>query len=217
MTWCNENGIFINPQKTKYMIFSSTNIPEQEGRTLLSISGNKVERVKSYSYLGVTLDEHLTFDLHVKGIISRVSDKVFHLRKVRQYLTDKAALLVYKNIILPIMEYGDIYVSAASKENRKKLQVLQNKALKCALRKDRRYDTVALHKEAKLQPIRLRRRQHLLLHMFQLSKLPNYNGWRARTMAIRTRTSDKKTNETKKKQSRQISTIHYLPGAKTME
>ena len=197
-TWCRENGIYINPQKTKYMIFSSKNILEEEGRAHLKIDGENVERVKSYSYLGVTLDEHLTFDPHVKGIISKVSDKVFQLRKIRQYLTDRAALLVYKNMILPMIEYGDIYVSAASKENRKKLQVLQNKALKCALRKEQRYDTIALHNEAKLQPLRIRRKQHLLLHMFQLTKLPNYSGWRARTTTIKTRSSIKKQMKIRK-------------------
>ena len=197
-TWCHENGIYINPQKTKYMIFSSRNILEGEGRVQLKVDGENVERVKSYSYLGVTLDEHLTFDPHVKGIISKVSDKVFQLRKIRQYLTDRAALLVYKNMILPMIEYGDIYVSAASKENRKKLQVLQNKALKCALRKEQRYDTIALHNEAKLQPLRIRRKHHLLLHMFQLTKLPNYSGWRARTTTIKTRSSIKKQMKIRK-------------------
>ena len=33
--------------------------------------------------------------------------------------------MIYKNMILPILEYGDVFIHSASKETRKKLQVLQ--------------------------------------------------------------------------------------------
>ena len=139
----------------------------------------------------MTLDENLTFDAHVKSVISKVSAKVFQLKKLRQYLTPKSALLIYKNMILPIIEYGDIYLYSASQENRKKLQTLQNKALRCALQKDKYYDTKALHNEAKLQKLKLRRKTHLLLHMYQISQLPNFKGWKSKPK-INTRSSTKK-------------------------
>ena len=40
---------------------------------------------------------------------------------------------------------------ATQKDVRKKLQVLQNKALQCALLKEKTYDTTLQHIEAKLQ------------------------------------------------------------------
>ena len=40
-----------------------------------------------------------------------------------------AALMMYKNMILPIIEYGDIYMYSSTAEYRKQLQTIQNGAL----------------------------------------------------------------------------------------
>ena len=69
---------------------------------------------------------------------------------MRMFLNTKAAMLVYKNMILPILEYGHIFITAASKENRRKLQMLQNKALKVIHQVDRYYETDLIHDESNL-------------------------------------------------------------------
>ena len=55
-----------------------------------------------------------TFEKHLNHTIRKVSDKLYQLRKVGQCLTSKAALLISKNMILPILEYGDLYMTSAS-------------------------------------------------------------------------------------------------------
>ena len=100
-------------------------------------------------------------------------------------------------MILPLVEYGDIYISSATKGNRKKLQILQNKALRCALQKYSQFNSNELHKEAKLSKLKTRRKIHLLLHMFQISQMPNFKGWRKK-IRINTRGNTKKLMKTKK-------------------
>ena len=176
--WCEMNSIFINPNKTKYMIFSTKKVEDTHDK--LKTSQAQLGKVSSFTYLGVRLDQHLTFDNHAQYIINRVTSKVYQLKKMRRFLSRKAALLVYKNMILPIIEYGDIYLSATSKENRNKLQKLQNKALKCALGRDKRYNTRKLHAEAKILPLARRRKLHLLYHVYQISHMPSFHGWKRR-------------------------------------
>ena len=171
------------------MIFSSRELRDPHKQ--LSVLGTPLEQVQNFNYLGVVLDQHLTFDGHAKNIIRRVSSKVYQLRRLKKFLSNKAALLVYKNMILPIMEYGDIYLISASAENMRKLQVLQNRALKCALDKEKRYSTLKLHKEAKIFKLKHRRKLHLIQHMYKFSQLPNFSGWKGRP-SIRTRSSKKK-------------------------
>ena len=113
------------------------------------------------------MDPALTFDKHINQIIGRVADKIKQLRRMRSFLNTTAATLVYKNMVLPILEYGDIFLTAATKENRDKMQTLQNKALRIALQVDKYCDTDLLHAEANLSRLK-GRRQHLLLHMFTL-------------------------------------------------
>ena len=178
MNLCHRNSIFINPSKTKYMVFSTTDIK----RDTISpkIDDREIEKVPHFNYLGVVLDQHLTFENHAKYTLNRVSSKIYLLTRMRKYLTSRAALLIYKNMILPVLEYGDVFLSSATKENRSKLQKLQNKALKCALGRDKKYNTSNLHKEAKLLKLKHRRKLHLLLNMHKLSNISGFKGWKNR-------------------------------------
>ena len=157
------------------------------------IGNSTLQRVKTYTYLGIKLDEQLTLDTHANSLIQRVSNRIYQLSKIRSYITKKAALLIYKNMILPIMEYGDIFLHSATQVIRKKLQTLQNKALRCALNKDRYYCTVDLHREAKLLKLKDRRHMHMLLHMYQLAQMPDFKLWKSyQSTGVRTRSSKKK-------------------------
>ena len=120
----------MNVNKTKYMVFGSKHALARAGTNTLLVNGKPLDRVYSYCYLGVTLDPSLTFDKHVSKTIGRVSGKLKQLQKMRYFLNTKASTLVYKNMILPILEYGDIFLSAATKLNRQQLQTLQNRALR---------------------------------------------------------------------------------------
>ena len=147
--WCNCNGIFVNTDKTKLMVFCSTaclkSLPEFE----VSINGAPLQIVQSYKYLGMTLDSKLNYDKHVQRLITQVSGKLKQFRRMRSFLTPEAAMFVYKNMLLPVIEYGDVLLSACSAENKRRLQVLQNKGLRCALNKqrDRCTGTADLHAE----------------------------------------------------------------------
>ena len=93
-------------------------------------------------------------------------------------------------MILPVLEYGDIFLHSASQKIRKKLQTLQNKALRCALNKEKYTETNVLYGEAKILKLKERRHIHVLLHMFQLSQMPNFKIWKThKTTGVRTRSS----------------------------
>ena len=109
-----------------------------------------IQRVSNYTYLGVTLDEQLSFDAHAKTTIKRVSNKVMQLKRMRCFLNRKAATLIYKNMILPIMEYENIFLSSATKANKKKLQILQNKALRSMLQTNQRVASLPMSSIPKL-------------------------------------------------------------------
>ena len=79
--------------------------------------------------------------------------------------------MVYKGMILPILEYGDVFLHSASVENRKRLQILQNKGLRCALCKDIDTSTVDLHTEANLLKLHFRREQHILNFVYDSAQV----------------------------------------------
>ena len=109
--------------------------------------------------------------MHVQKVISNVTVKLKQLRRMRFFLDSKSATLVYKNMILPMLEYGDIFLVGTSIENKKKLQILQNKSLRCALGVDKYTSKIEVHKEAKLHQLKHRREMHLLCHMYDVSHM----------------------------------------------
>ena len=127
--------------------------------------------MSSYKYLGVTLDRQLNFTKHVGRTISNVALKLKQLRRMLPFVTTKAATMVYKNMLLSMIDYGDVFVTGASLENKRKLQDLQNKGLRCALARDKEAHVDDLHGEAKLWRLKYRRDLHLYNLMFDKSKI----------------------------------------------
>ena len=192
--WCSSNGIRVNTDKTKLMIFGSKcsldKLPDFE----VTMNNVALKQVSSYNYLGMTLDCQLKYDKHVQRIINTVSGKLVQFRRMRSFLNDRAALLIYKNMFLPIIEYGDAILTGVSALNKKRLQVLQNRGLRCALKSDDYTSSDSLHKEAKLLKLEYRREIHLLNLMYDISLNPKTLVTRS-TLGVSTRSSGKKTCE----------------------
>ena len=125
--WCKKNGISVNKDKSKVMVFGRkcclAKLPSFE----IKCGQTPLQLVTTYKYLGVTLDGQLNYDQHVARIICLVTSKLKQFRRMRFFLSAKAALMVYKGTVLPLLEYGDVFLHAASVDNRKRLQTLQNK------------------------------------------------------------------------------------------
>ena len=131
--WCTQNNIMANTDKTKTMTFGSVTILENLPSADIKFGEVAIHSVTSYTYLGSTLEGQLNFYLHINKIVGSVPAQLKQFRHMRNFTNEKAAVTVCKGTILPILECGDISLSAASVENRRRLQVLENKGLRCAL------------------------------------------------------------------------------------
>ena len=191
-----QNGIKANTEKTKVMVFGSkcglVKVPPFE----IKFGDVILQKVSSYKYLGITLDPQLSYNIHVNKVIHLVSSKLKQFQRMRSFLNTKAAMMVYKGMILPILEYGDVFFSATSTENRRRLQVLQNKGLRCALNKDLEVSSEDLHREAHLLKLRFRREQHTLNFTYDTAQIAA-NCKAISELSVKTRSSNKLTLKTK--------------------
>ena len=191
--WCHSNKLTINTGKTKLMVFGHQKSRDKLGNVHITYEGNAIDEVTNYTYLGMKLDQSLKYDQHARATIQRVADKLRYLKRIRKFVTSTAALNIYKNMVLPILEFGNIFLVSANATLRKKLQTLQNKALKCALGLDPTTDTTEVHKLARLDKLKTRRDLQLTQIMFQQNENPSL--WRKkkrRASGIMTRSSQKK-------------------------
>lgn len=78
------------------------------------MGGKDLDFVEDYKYWGITIDEKLTFKNHLNKLIKSVSFKTFQLSKIRSCLTKDTTSLLYKTMILTIIDYGDIFYGHAN-------------------------------------------------------------------------------------------------------
>ena len=172
--WCKLNKLHVNCKKTKYMVMGSRHRTSLCGDLNLKIDNNKLDKVDTFKYLGVTLDPGLNYEAHLKSLNATVRHKLFLLRTVRPFLTNFAALQTYRVMILPLLEYGNTLYDSAPKKHLNKLQVAQNSALKAVFGLPKLTPTALLHTKAKLGTLLERRHRAILIQAYRRSKIPKY-------------------------------------------
>ena len=103
--WCLSNYININVQKTKYCIYGSRCKLGDDTDTNLTFGNQQILKCHHYNYLGVNLDECLNMNSNYNKIFKKYSHKIYQFGKIRKYITQETRILVYKQTILPLIEY----------------------------------------------------------------------------------------------------------------
>ena len=164
--WCSENALSINAKKTKLMAFGSRSKVKKCKNTNVRLKNVRLKLVPSYKYLGFNLDPTLSYKTHIASVIGCVQHKLYMLSKIKRYLNTEVAILLYKSMLLPYLDYADVIFSNANTTELDKLQRLQNRCLRLCLGQQRLYSTDRAHKEAGVNFLQDRRRAHVLNFMY---------------------------------------------------
>ena len=117
--WCNHWYMTLNNNKTMVLVVSiSRTVSSPHGDLVLS--GVSIRACPNIDILGVVFDSKLTFEDHVRGIVSRFSQRIGILRLVKLIFVYTAVLLrCYFAFILQILEYcSRVWGSAAECQNK---------------------------------------------------------------------------------------------------
>ena len=172
--WCDRNKLTININKTKVMTFGSRKFIKQRISPSLLLGDIPLGNVTTFKYLGVILDRELKFNAHAQNIYKLASYKVNTLRRVRPYINDHTALMMYKMKILPYLDYGDIFYMSANEEHLDVIRKLQYRALRICLKVNIYTPRVELLTRANLPLLAFRRQVHLRNFMFKRAKNDEY-------------------------------------------
>ena len=119
---------------------------------------------QDFKYLGVVLDERLSFAKHIGLMIRNGAHKTNLFARIRKFMSTNQSLLIYKGKVLPFLEQGDVIIEGANVDLLNKLQTIQNRGLSIALHSPRRTRTSTKHRLAKLNYLHQRRKAHILCH-----------------------------------------------------
>ena len=132
--WLTQNGLSLNTEKTKFMIIKSKfNTISNTNHNGIFINGQRIEQVDQYKYLGVKVDEYLTFSKHAEYVTYKIAKKVNLMNRMSSYLSSWAKLTIYKTIILPHFNYCSSILSLLTLTEKGILQKKQNQAMRCIL------------------------------------------------------------------------------------
>ena len=127
--WFNTNKLSLNKDKTKYAFFHKArekdNIPLK--LPSLFINDNEIKQITSIKFLGVLIDEHLTWKKHITVIENKVSKNLGLLHRARRVLPRMTLKNLYFSFIHSYLNYGNTVWASASTIKLKNLPVSKNK------------------------------------------------------------------------------------------
>ena len=129
-SWFYINRLTLNTTKTSFTIFRSTkkklaNLPNK-----IDFLNFSINRTTSIKFLGITLDEHLTWKQHINEVCNKLKS-LFHIfYNIRRYLSRENMKTLYYTLIYSRIKYGLSVYGQAGKTKLHKIQVLQNKLMK---------------------------------------------------------------------------------------
>lgn len=131
--WLTKNNLCLNTEKSKFMILSNRYCPTYNINSTVSINQQNIQRVTEFKYLGIVIDQHLTFSSHANYVIKKVSKKVYFLNRISYFLSEWSKLLVYKTIIAPHFVYCSTISFMFNNDELYNLQKIQNRAVRSIL------------------------------------------------------------------------------------
>ena len=105
--WFKANKLSINIKKTKFTLFHKNSFKDETPLKLpaLMIGNNNIERKSSIKFLGVMLDEHISWTHHVKTVENKIAKNIGLLYRVSRFLNEDSFKTVYFSYIHYYLNY----------------------------------------------------------------------------------------------------------------
>jgi hypothetical protein len=92
--WLNANKLSLITTKTKQILFRSSN--KSQNKTLkLNINGNDIEQVRSTIFLGIVIDEYLTWKFHITKVAKKLIIAAGIIAKIRHFVNRNTVKLIH--------------------------------------------------------------------------------------------------------------------------
>ena len=114
--WCKFNKLALNPAKSVYMLITGK---KEFNEPSIFIEADAVNRVESFCYLGMNIDEKMKYQCHVDVMRKKFSQLAGMTFRIKKYLNLGAAKKLYFAFVYSIMTYciaawGGVMLETAS-------------------------------------------------------------------------------------------------------
>ena len=96
----------------------------------LVIDGKQIKQVEEYVFLGVVIDEHLSWKSHISNISIKISKSIGIIYKSSFFLSKSCLRTLYYSLVHPYLNYCNIVWASTYKSNLSRIQTLQKRAVR---------------------------------------------------------------------------------------
>ena len=96
--WLTLNQLTLNIKKSNFIIFKS-NKKRLNRQLHLQLSGNELKRVEESKFLGVVIDQHLTWKKHIEYVTKKIVRTSGLLCRIRFYINQSLLKMLYIYVI----------------------------------------------------------------------------------------------------------------------
>lgn len=166
--WLKRSCLQLNTSKTVAMFFTNS-LKNFSVEPDIFVSGERLQIVSEYKYLGVIFDSKLSFTSHVKRVCNRIKFNLSNFRHIHHQMSTQAAKMYMHSMILSHVTYCLPIWSHASVTSLKPLQSLYKRTVKILDKKP-----IVSHHCPILQKHRLLSWENMVKYS-NLSSLQNYS------------------------------------------
>ena len=128
MDWLTANKLSLNISQTKYMLITNKYVSTES--FVINVNRNCIERTMTFKYLGLVIDEKLTWKEHCKRLCSTISKYVSVMYKFKHYVNNRALHMLYHSLINSQAQYGIIAWGRAASCHLQTISVVLNRAMR---------------------------------------------------------------------------------------
>lgn len=164
--WFNANKLSLNLEKTNFILFSSAR--KTASRKALFLNGISLNQTQSTKFLGVIIDQHLTWHEHITLITKKISKNLGVLARIRHNIPFQSLISLYYTLIYPYLSYCNIVWGHNFKSYLHNLITLQKRAVRIICHLPYYAGTQPSFRHHKILSLENINKYQILLYMFRL-------------------------------------------------
>ena len=108
MQWFKANRLSVNLKKTNFVIFGNSVKLKKIKKFEIILDKTKISRTETAKFLGVVIDENLSWKHHINYIKGKIAKSVGILKRLKYRLPENTLNTLYNTLILPYLNYCNI-------------------------------------------------------------------------------------------------------------
>lgn len=164
--WSSQWRMTFNANKTKFIYFSLKH--KRPPLPQLLLDGTPIAETDHHTHLGLTLNNKMTWNDHIDRICTKVAKTLNSFKRIKHIVPRSTLQSLYKCLIRPVLDYGDIIFDNMTLECSKRLDDIQREAALICTGAMRRTNTLLLLHEVGWEPLETRRKNHKLILYFKM-------------------------------------------------